>query len=201
MANRVVVIFAEGQTEIEFYKAVISFMHNKMEKSFECSLQWVDVGGIGNYKDGALRKGKKILRDNADKQAYAVLCHDTDVFDFNVKPPVNMTEVKAALKDAGFKRVSAVKAKHSIEDWFLTDYNGVLSYLKLSASTKRPSGKGQDALKALFRKAGKIYSKGCKTDGLIEKLDIEMIVQAHCADLKPLCSAIGADCALVCCKK
>lgn len=196
---KVVALFVEGPTEIEFYKAVIKYAHDIMQTQFNCSFEWVDMHGIGNYKKDALRKYNKIKKDHPGDEIYAVLCIDTDVFDLTKKkPPIDRKAVKASLEEAGAKKVSYVEAKHSIEDWFLSDYDGVLSYLRLAKGTKRPTGKGQDALKALFRTAKRVYIKGGKTEGFIAKLNIPLIVSAHCKAIKPLCQAVGLDCKKVC---
>ena len=67
MANKVVALFVEGPTEIEFYKAVIKYAHDVMQTKFDCSFEWLDMHGIGNYKNDALRKFKNtfLQRTNA----------------------------------------------------------------------------------------------------------------------------------------
>lgn len=41
MANKVIALFVEGPTEIEFYKAVIKRAHDLMEKPFDwCIYAW-----------------------------------------------------------------------------------------------------------------------------------------------------------------
>ena len=198
MANKVVALFVEGPTEIEFYKSVIKYAHDAMQTKFDCSFEWLDMHGIGNYKNDALRKFKNTQRKHPNDDIYAILCIDTDVFDLAKKPPIDKRAVKASLESAGAKKVYYVEARHSIEDWFLSDYEGVLSYLNLPKGTKRPSGKGQEALKALFRSAKKIYIKGGKTEGFIKKLDIAKIVSTNCKPIKPLCQIVGMDCKKVC---
>lgn len=60
MAKRVVVLFVEGSTEIEFYKAVIKRAHDLMPTQFTCSVEYLDMYGIGNYRKDAIRKFNKL---------------------------------------------------------------------------------------------------------------------------------------------
>ena len=199
MAKRVVVLFVEGSTEIEFHKAVIKRAHDLMPTQFTCSVEYLDMYGIGNYQKDAIRKFNK-LKDKyeEDTEYLAFLCYDSDVFQLSKKPPINRNEVRDAIKDAGALKVADIVAKSSIEEWFLMDLPGVLSYLRLSKKTKRPQGNGQEALKKLFKNANKVYVKGGKTEGFIKKLDISIIMASCCKSLLPLCKAIGFDCALTC---
>lgn len=201
MADKVIVLLVEGPTEIEFYKAVVKYAHDKMGVLLGCSFEYKDMHGIGNYKKDALRKVKKIQQDNAASDIYVLMCIDTDVFELSKKPPFDKKAVKIALEEAGVKQVHYIEARQSIEDWFLTDLTGVLSYLRLPADTKRPKGKGQDILKSLFKKANKIYVKGGKTEGFIGKLDISKIITQHCETIKPLCKIVKFDCQKICNKK
>lgn len=198
MAEKIIALFVEGPTEIEFYKAVVKYVHDTMQIQFDCSFEWIDMHGIGNYKKDALRKFKHTQKKHSEKDIYAVLCIDTDVFDLAKKPPIDKKAVKNSLLEAGAKEVHYIEAKRSIEDWFLTDFDGVISYLKLPKETKKPAGVGQNVLKSLFRSAKRVYIKGGKTEGFIKKLDIPKIMSTHCKALKPLCKLIGVDCKVVC---
>lgn len=198
MANNIIALFVEGPTEIEFYKAVIKRAHDLMDTPFNCSFEWIDMSGIGNYKKDALRKFNNIKRKNPNKEIKVFLCIDSDVFEFSKKPPFDKKIVATALKEAGAKQVTYIIAKQSIEDWFLSDLNGVLEFLRLAHTTKRPKGTGQDSLKALFKLANRVYIKGTKVDGFINKLNIAKIMADNCSDLKSLCKAVGLDCRKIC---
>ena len=198
MANTIIALFVEGPTEIEFYKAVVKFAHDAMETPFDCSFEWLDMHGIGNYKNTAARKFRKLKEKNPSSDIYAMLCIDTDAFELSKKPPIDKNKVKGALEGEGAKQVFYIEAKSSIEDWFLDDFSGVCAYLKLSPKTKRPSGRGQEALKTLFNSVNRVYLKGSKTEGFIVKLDISKIMSTRCKELKPLCSIVGFDCIKIC---
>ncbi len=201
MADKVVVIFAEGPTEVEFYKAVVIKARELMKVSYPCQIEYVDMKGIGKYKKDALRKFNNIKSKKPNCEFYLFLCIDNDVFEYSKKPPINRQEVKQSLLDAGAKDVTYIVARQSIEEWFLCDLDGVLSYLRLPKNTKRPSGNGQEALKSLFLKKSKVYSKGSKVDGFIEKLNIQKIIKSCCSSLKPLCRILNLDCKIICGKK
>ena len=199
MSNKVIVLFVEGPTEIEFYKAVIKRAHDLMNAQFGCFVEYADMKGIGNYKRDALRKFNKIKENYKENtEFYIFLCIDSDVFELSKKPPINRQEIHSELKKAGAKRVTDIVAKQSIEEWFLIDLDGVLSYLRLPSKTKRPKCSGQESLKKLFNIANKVYVKGGQTEGFIKKLDIGKIMQSCCESLSPLCKAIGFDCSLIC---
>lgn len=198
MADKVIALFVEGPTEIEFYKAVVRKARELMEAPFECKIEYYNMKGIGNYKNTALRKFDKLKSKNHDKDIYVFFCIDHDVFEFSKKPPFSKDELKKAFLSSGAKNVAFIVAVQSIEEWFLCDLEGVIDYLHLPATTKRPNGTGQDALKKLFIKANKIYSKGSKVDGLIEKIDIAKIMKKQCSSFKPLCKALSLDCKNIC---
>lgn len=198
MRNKLIALFVEGATELEFYKAVIKHARSKMNTPYYCSIEYVDMKGIGNYKKDALRKFRNLQKKYKTMDIHVFLCIDSDVFEFSKKPPINKTEVANGLKEAGAKKVQYIVAKSSIEEWFLCDYEGVLRYLHLPTSTKRPPGNGQKVLKILFKNATKVYVKGGKTEGFIDNLNISNIVKANCKILKPLCTTLELDCHKVC---
>lgn len=197
-AKKIVALFVEGPTEIEFYKAVVKYAHDVMGTPFDCTFEWVDMHGIGNYKNDALRKFNTLHKKYPSDDIYAILCIDTDVFEFSKKPPIDRNVVKKSIEDAGAKKVCYIEAKHSIEDWFLADFDGVISYLGLPKTTKRPKGKGQEVLKKLFKDARRIYVKGTNTGDFIKKLNVGKIMQTYCSALKTMCKIIGIDCKKAC---
>lgn len=201
MVKKVIALFVEGPTEVEFYKAIVKNAHDRMlkiQKNFDCKVVYKNMCGIGNYKKDALRKFKKIKEDHPGLDIYAYLCIDTDVFEFSKRPPIDKNKIQDALKEAGAKKVIYIEANRSIEDWFLKDLNGVLNYLGLPKSTKKPAGSGQEALEKLFKSANKLYVKGSKTEGFIKKLNIPLIMVNCCEMLKSLCDEMNFSCSDVC---
>ena len=196
--DKAIILFVEGDTEIEFYKALIACLRKKNNDSFNSCIEYIDVRGVGNYKYNVLRKFNEIKRKHPNNEFYVFLCYDTDVFELAKKPPVNMVEVKNELIDNGAKKVELIRANKSIEDWFLLDFEGVLRYLRLPITTKKEQGKGQDVLKKLFRKANKVYVKGGKTEGFINHLNIEKIKSNICPSINKLCKYLMLDCFKIC---
>lgn len=196
--NQLVAIFAEGATEVEFYKAVVTNARKRMGAPLCVKIESKDMKGIGNFKSNVLRQFRNLKKTYPDDSIQVFLCIDRDAFELQKKPPIDKAAVKKALEQAGAQKVVYVEARQSIEDWFLCDFEGVLSYLGLPANTKRPGGTGQEALRRLFFRAGKVYVKGGKTDHLIEYLDIFRIMDSCCAQLKPLCNSLGLSCKKVC---
>lgn len=199
--KKVVALFVEGPTEIEFYKAVIKHSHDAMGTPFNCTFAWVDMRGIGNYKNDILRKFNALRKKYPNDDLYVLLCIDTDAFLFSKKPPIDKSAVKKSIENAGAKKVYYIEANHSIEDWFLADFDGVISYLGLPKNTKRTKGKGQDVLKKLFIDAKKVYIKGHNTENFISALDIGKIMKTHCTSIKVLCRIIDLDCEIICNKQ
>ena len=193
--DKCLILFVEGETEVEFYKRVIEEARIKMpEKRFETRIETKNVGGVGNFKNDVLRKFKKELKPKyGDETEYTVvLCSDTDVFEFSQNPPIKWKEVIKSLEDAGVKKVIHIQAKHSIEDWFLLDAEGIISFLKLPKKTKIPSGgTGYQKLKKLYSNANNMYYKGMKSNGMIAKLDLDKITKSIEKEIKPLYKVLG----------
>lgn len=137
--NKCLVLFVEGDTEVEFYKHVISNARQKRANgTFDINIEYKNVRGVGGFKNIALRKFiKEIKPKYGDKCEFSVaLCRDTDVFELSPRPPIKFDEVELAFNESGVQKVIHIEAKDSIEDWFLLDINGILSFLRLSKKTK-----------------------------------------------------------------
>ena len=192
--NRCLVLFVEGDTEIEFYKRVIA--HARQKKSdgrLDIKSELKNVNGVGGFKNIALRKFLKEVKPKyGDSCRFSVvLCRDTDVFEMASKPPVDWKEVEDAFRENGVQKVIHIKAKRSIEDWFLHDLAGILAFLRLPGKTKVSGANGCEKLKKLFKQANKVYYKGIRSNGMIEQLDIDKIVQSIQKELEPLYRELG----------
>lgn len=192
--DKCLVLFVEGETEIEFYKRVVANARQKRaDGKLDSYIEYRNVNGIGGFKNIALRKFIKEIRPKygASCEYCVVLCRDTDVFELASKPPIKWDEVEVAFHENGVQRVIHIEARHSIEDWFLLDVDGILSFLRLSKKTKVSGSNGYDKLKKLFRQANKMYFKGMKSSGLVDRLDIDRIVQDIYDELEPLYKELG----------
>ena len=50
--SKCLVLFVEGETEVEFYKAVINFAREKRkDKKFDTKIECKNVYGIGGFKN------------------------------------------------------------------------------------------------------------------------------------------------------
>ncbi len=192
--SKCLVLFVEGDTEVEFYRHVISNARKKRANGrFDISIECKNVKGVGGFKNIALRKFIKEVKPRYGEECefYVALCRDTDIFELSPKPPIKWDEIEADFKENGAEEVIHIKARHSIEDWFLLDMEGIISFLRLPRKTKVSGGNGYDKLKKLFRQANKMYYKGMKSNGMVERLDIDMIVQNVYAELEPLYRVLG----------
>lgn len=95
--------------------------------------------------------------------------------------------------ESGAAKVIHVEARHCIEDWFLYDTDGIISFLRLNKNTKVSGKSGYEKIQRLYKQANKVYYKGIKSNGMIERLDIEKIAAAVKDQLYPLYMALGVD--------
>ena len=84
------------------------------------------------------------------------------------------------------KKTIQVKAVKSIEDWFLYDSESIKKFLRLSKKEKINGNSGYEKLKNLFKKADRIYFKGTRCDGFVERLNMEVIIEHIQSEINPL---------------
>lgn len=164
------ILFVEGDTEVEFYKQIVAKARKLHPNGrFDTNVEYRNVRGVGGFKSIALRKFIKEIKPKYDKDCKftIVLCSDTDVFDFAPKPPIKWNEVKKELMDNGASEIIHVQARSSIEDWFLYDVEGILGFLRLSKSTKVSGKNGYEKLQRLYKQANKVYYKGIQSNGIM----------------------------------
>ena len=177
MAETVVVIFVEGDTEVDFYKKLVAYLREKSGGRLRCKVDVKNVKGVGRYQSKVCRIFEKTIKVQYPGCKYKIaLCYDSDVFEFSRKPPVDWAEITKLLKSKGADEVRLVKAVRSIEDWFLYDLEGLRKFLKLPKKSKMTGYTGQKGLEKLFLKANKTYIKGVRCNGLIEALDLDVII-------------------------
>ena len=192
--SKCLVLFVEGDTEVEFYKQVVINARKLHPMGrFDTNIEYRNVKGVGGFKNIALRKFTKEIKPKYGEECdfVVVLCSDTDVFDFSSRPPVKWGEVKKELKENGAAEIIHVQAIRSIEDWFLYDLEGVLGFLRLSKNTKVSGKNGYDKLQRLYKQANRVYYKGIQSNGMIGRLDIDKIANVVKEQLGPLYKALG----------
>lgn len=214
----VIIFLVEGDTEVEFYGKVRQLLLQQYSNNNYEFLKPINIKGIGNYKSNASRQfanemnkflKSKALKNNCKQKKsekiennvkfvfHAFMCIDTDVLDsttkpakFKQNPPINEDETKKSI-EAKNGIPHFIKAVKCIEDWFLEDKDGIVKYLKLSKMPNLDNNKsGAENLKVVFARENKLYTKGTRSDGFINCLDISMILQNHIDSFQELINLI-----------
>ncbi len=175
-----VIIFTEGETEIEFYDLLIEMIKkNKNIKKFNVDkIIKKTLKGISKFDKKLINKFRfDILPKYSDYDITIFLCYDTDVFEDCQKPVVNWQKVERELLNCGVKKVSHIKAEKCIEDIFLLDMQGICRYLNISPIKNITGINGVEKMKKIFLKGNRIYQKGYKCEGFIKHLDIDYILK------------------------
>lgn len=190
--SKYVVIFVEGETEEELYKNyIIPLIRNELpNKKLECEVSIFNVRGVGGFKNDSIMKFKRLIEKNPNKEFIVALCYDTDIFEFASVPPIDWNKVQSKMEKVGANKVIQVRARKSIEDWLLYDVEGICRWLRIQVPSKVTGKNGYDKIKTLFKKGNKIYIKGRKVSGLLERLDINKILEKANAELEPLISIL-----------
>ena len=194
--SKCLVLFAAGENEMEFYKQVIANAKKLHSRAmFDTSIEYKCIKGLSGFKNEVLRKFVKDIKSKyEDNCVFTVaFCRDTNIFGFSPKPPVRWSEVENALLKNGVNEVIYVEARNCIEDWFLYDVDSIISFLQLNKQTKASGKSGYERLQHLYKQANKIYYKGIESNGMIEHLNIEKIVDMVKDQLNPLYKALGVD--------
>ena len=74
--NKCLVLLVEGDTELEFYKQVVANIRKLHPMGrFDTNIEYRNVGGVGGFKNIALKNLKKKLCLNMKKIASLRLCY------------------------------------------------------------------------------------------------------------------------------
>lgn len=187
--TKVIVLFVEGDTEKEFFKLVINYLKSKSEKVSLPDVKIINLKGIGRFESKVKAKLKnEILINYNPNDIIVFFCYDTDVFELGKKPSTSWNRVEKDTKDLGITTYFHIKAKSTIEDWFIEDYEGICDFLKITAPKKRKKDSGLNIIKMLFKsgKKPKIYQKGSYTHKFLEKVSIEKIINKLNLEFKDL---------------
>lgn len=190
--SKYVVLFVEGETEEELYRNhIIPIIRNGMSnQKLTCEISIMNVRGVGGFKNDSIMKFKRLMKKKPNREFIVALCYDTDVFEFASVPPINWDKVQRKMEQIGASKVIQIKAKRSIEDWLLYDVNGICRWLRIPLPKKVNGKNGYDKMKSLFRSGNKIYIKGKKVSGLLERLDIMKIMENVHSELDELISIL-----------
>ena len=124
--SKCLVLFVEGDTEVEFYKQVVANARKLHPAGrFDTSIEYRNVRGVGGFKSIALRKFIKEIKPKYDDDCEftIVLCSDTDVFDFAPKPPIKWDEVKKNLWTMELLELYMYKQSSQLKIGFYTIWN------------------------------------------------------------------------------
>lgn len=192
-----ILLYVEGDTEDVLFPAIIKYYR----QTFECAdvvFHIENIQGIGNYKSRAKGKLKKLSQDIKKKNEIlkVVLCsYDTDVFEFASNPPINWVGLKKDFENiTGKKNVTLIPIKHSIEDWLLSDIDGLCKYLRTKKKPRRLPGKnGYEKITHWFRQHNKVYYKGYDSKEIMKHIDIAKITAKYSIELTPIRKALGIE--------
>lgn len=189
-----ILLFIEGETEEVLFPAIIQYYRSNYNCQ-EVEFHYKNLRGIGNYKS----KAKGILQETINKVKRGngilkvVICsYDSDVFDYSHNPPIDWKLLKKKLEDiTKAKNIVLMPSIQSIEDWLLSDMEGLCNYLKAKKPRNLPGKNGHEKIKHLFKLYNKVYYKGYDSENIVARLDIGKIVKAHEAELNPIREALG----------
>ena len=187
-----IILFVEGDTDEVLFKKIIARYKElaNYESNIICHID--NLKGVSKYTSKA--KGRlrnyylKHIRKNKGSLKFVFCSYDTDVFEFQANPPINWPNLKKEMQGiVGKGKVIQIPVKTCIEDWLLSDLSGLCRYLKIKDIPKKLTGK--DAymkISNLFEKKGKVYSKGYDAENIVQKINIDIILDKQKEALKPL---------------
>lgn len=198
LKKKCVVLYVEGQTEVEFYNKIKDNFRKKINgKKFEVDkLEIICTKSINKFKKKVLLKFEKeiMAKYNYNDNVIVFLCYDGDGYKYGVHPAVDMKKMDEELRMLGANDVIHLVANNTIEDWIMLDEKGVLKYLGLPTTFSIKGKNGLDKLQYLFKQKNRQYLKGFKVEGLLDSLDFNLICSKLCCQLSFLCTELGVQC-------
>lgn len=188
------VLIYEGDTELEFYsKAIRKLIYPNTGK--------IKLGKKNlKSSSGINRKVKEILGDlitknlknNAEADSlYIMIVHDRDG-GFSKESSLNITKIRTDfLDEKAYKTfmIDEIVATKELESWYLYDMDGIYDYLNVPKKKRKmnifnnPHQYKSSDLISFCRKHKKEYSKGKKSQELINCLNIDYIYE-NCVEFK-----------------
>ena len=190
-----ILLYVEGDTEDVLFPAIIKYY----KQTFSCAdieVHIENLKGIGKYSGkakGILRQLMNKIKKDGDTLKVVLCSYDTDAFEFKSNPPIDWKKLKKEFENiTGKKNITLIPIKSSIEDWLLSDIDGLCKYLRIKKKPQRLSGNnGFDKISHWFKQHGKVYYKGYDSKVIINHIDIEKITTTHSAELEPIRKALG----------
>lgn len=175
-----VVIFVEGDTDVVLFGRLVAY-YRKVSTTPVHSCEIQNLKGVSRYASSKFvgkLQGEIIPKaEKKGEKVYAVCCsYDTDVFEDEESPIVDWKKIKKSILRLGIEQFCTVEVKSAIEDWLLDDLEGLCTFLKLKEMPKNIKGNnGYAKLLTLFKRCGKVYTKGLSIEDFLEAISIEKI--------------------------
>lgn len=194
--KKCIVLYVEGQTEVEFYKKVKEYMKTKLSIFEVNQFKIVCIESNTKFKNKLLLKFKNeiIVKYQKKDEIVVVLAYDSDGYEYGKHPVVDRKKIESELLSNGATKVIHLVAENTIEDFIMLDKKGVLKFLDLPLTTAVKGKNGLEQLQYLFGKKNRTYFKGHKVEGLLDHLDFNLIASRLCFKLSPLCHEVGIKC-------
>lgn len=130
------------------------------------------------------------MEKNQNKEFVVVMCYDTDIFEFASVPPIDWDKIQNKIEKIGVSQFIQIKANKSIEDWLLYDVSGICHWLRIQVPNRLTGKNGYNKIQNLFKSGNKIYIKGKRVSGLLQRLDIAKIMDKASEELEQLISIL-----------
>ncbi len=212
--DRGVAFILEGDTEKEFYMALLNFLCKKHRTSLERQVKnesspdivysietpngvFLIKFNVVNAISQVPRAGKWFLSQCYKKYPEidtwnVFLCYDTDCHKDTISKfrEGDWDTLRKQLKNKA-QKVADMAAAADIEDLLLQDINGISNFLGSSAVLNVPTGrKGKTKMKKLYRSMNKTYHEGARAREMIDSLDMQLIIDSDFVPLKEIELAI-----------
>jgi len=192
--DNLILFIVEGATDKLFYKKLVAIIIKKYQLSC-CKFDFINLKGVGNFKSKALAKYKnEICPKYKGFNHFVFLAYDSDVFEFNRKPPVDWDAIENDFRALGLQNIEQLKCEKNIEDLFIIDVANVCNGLKIRVPQKLTGSTGLEKINGLFKRADKIYQKGYSGEDFINKLDINLILEQKSAFFTVLINLVKRVC-------
>lgn len=118
------------------------------------------------------------------------LCYDTDDYMPNITKfyEGDWDELRKRLAKSKAHEVIDLAAQADIEDIMLLDCDGIFKFLGIAPCPIPPGSKGKRKMKRLFRLLGpgSAYHEGMRAKGLIDALDLDLIIKSAPLDFQKI---------------
>lgn len=105
------------------------------------------------------------------------------------------------VSENGFSHFLSIPVVRNIEDLIIFSKKEIISFLDLPKDYVIPKNlTGLEALKKMYKQAGKFYIKGGKAEDLLKELDYISIAKKFCHTFEKLCSYFEFNCSKNLCK-